>query len=473
MGSLLGQRLRLLLGLALAVAALWFVYAVRGILAPFSLAFVLAYVLTPLVDRMEGRGLKRTPSILVIFLGFFAVLGLLLVTAGRTMTEEMVELSGEFMRQESAEAEITVLNTDRRALPISVSTRAAGDENPFVVLEPEEGSTILQPGGEAVIRVRFRPSVVAPALGSLDLRLDGGGLANVPYPIPLRGNARETPAFWKGAHLEEQTWGKLTFSASGLDFGNAGPNIVGQISSQVATFEPQLQSLLGQQVDLAALIKTYGSQLIDVLLGRTTQLLSGVVSGIMLVVIVPFVAFFFLKEGRRITHGVIEMVPNAYFEMTLNLMHSINNSIGGYIRGQLLAVSVVALLSVSGLSIIGMPYALPVGVVAGLANMIPYLGPLIGIISASVVALATLGGTAMVTKVVILFLIIQIIDNVLVQPIVVAKSVDLHPLVVMVVVMIGSDLWGIVGMLIAVPVTGILKVSGLTIYESLKGYRLT
>ena len=117
--------------------------------------------------------------------------------------------------------------------------------------------------------------------------------------------------------------------------------------------------------------------------------------------------------------------------------------------------------------------ALPVGVVAGLANMIPYLGPLIGIIMASAVALVTEGGTSMVTQVVILFLFIQIIDNVLVQPIVVAKSVDLHPLVVMVVVMIGSDLWGMVGMLVAVPVTGIFKVSGQTIYEGLKGYRVT
>jgi putative permease len=105
--------------------------------------------------------------------------------------------------------------------------------------------------------------------------------------------------------------------------------------------------------------------------------------------------------------------------------------------------------------------------------MIPYLGPLIGIIMASAVALATLGGTSMVTQVVLLFLFIQIIDNVLVQPMVVAKSVDLHPLMVMVVVMIGSDLWGMVGMLVAVPVTGILKVSGQTIYEGLKGYRVT
>ena len=67
MGSLVGQRLRLLLGIIAALAGLWFVYTVRGILAPFILAFILAYLLTPFVDRMEARGLKRTPSILLIF----------------------------------------------------------------------------------------------------------------------------------------------------------------------------------------------------------------------------------------------------------------------------------------------------------------------------------------------------------------------------------------------------------------------
>ncbi len=466
MGSLAGQRIRLLVGIAASVAGLWFVYTVRGILAPFVLAFILAYVLTPLVDRMEARGLKRTPSILIIFLCAFGLLTLGVVTLGQKMTGEMIDLSGEFMRQESREATITITNDDKKVWPIDVSTTSRGSENPFTVMGLEDGHAILQPGGEEVVVIRFAPSATKEVSGTLLVRY---GSAGVGYPIPLMGNLDGKAENYR----QDVPWGKLRFSAVGIDFGIAGPNIVSRISERVAEFEPQLESLTGQEVDLAALIKTYGSQLIDVLLGRTTQLLSGVVSGIMLVVIVPFVAFFFLKEGHRITHGLIELVPNKYFEMTLNLVHSINNSIGGYVRGQLLAVSVVALMSVSGLTLIQMNYALPVGVVAGLANMIPYLGPLIGIIMASAVALVTEGGTSMVTQVVILFLFIQIIDNVLVQPIVVAKSVDLHPLVVMVVVMIGSDLWGMVGMLVAVPVTGILKVSGQTIYEGLKGYRVT
>jgi predicted PurR-regulated permease PerM len=464
MGSLVGQRLRLLLGIIAALAGLWFVYTVRGILAPFILAFILAYLLTPFVDRMEARGLKRTPSILLIFLFVFALLAAVVFFLGRTMTDEMVDLSGEFLREESRDRQITITNTDKKVHSIELSTVSRGGDLPFHILQPEEGQAILQPGGQAVVQLRFAPSVIAKIAGTLQVKWKG-----VIYPIPLLGNG-ETK---QPEPTDEVAWGKFSFSSRGIDFGTAGPNIVSQISDKVAEYEPQLQSLLGREVDLSALIKTYGSQLIEVLLGRTTQLLSGVVSGLMLVVIVPFVAFFFLKEGHRLTRGVIELVPNSYFEMTLNVMHSISNSIGGYIRGQLLAVTVVALMSVTGLSIIGMNYALPVGVVAGLANMIPYLGPLIGIIMASAVALATLGGTSMVTQVVLLFLFIQIIDNVLVQPMVVAKSVDLHPLMVMVVVMIGSDLWGMVGMLVAVPVTGILKVSGQTIYEGLKGYRVT
>lgn len=462
MGSLLGPRIRLALGVCLALAGAWFVYTVRGILAPFILAFIFAYVLTPLVDRMEARGVKRTPSILLIFLLAFSMLAVLVITAGQTMTGQMIELSSDFLRQESRDVTLTVENlSERRVYQVSLSTVGEGENNPFEVVEPADGVLILQPAAVDTVVLRFAPASNDSAWGELQVRQNQSM-----FPVALVGNHEGGMREFDGVK-----WGELALSSRGLDFGSAGPNVMSQISTQVAAIEPQLEAIAGKDIDVAALVKTYGSQLIDVLLGRTTQLVSGVVSGLMLVVIVPFVSFFFLKEGRRITHGLIELVPNQYFEITLNLMHSINNSIGGYIRGQLLAVSVVACLSVSGLYIIGMSYALPVGVIAGLANMIPYLGPLIGIISASVVAIATAGGTTMVTQVVILFLFIQIIDNVLVQPIVVAKSVDLHPLVVMIVVMIGSDLWGMVGMLVAVPVTGILKVSAVTVYEGLKGYR--
>jgi predicted PurR-regulated permease PerM len=493
--GLIGQRLRILLGIIGIVAGLWFIYAVRGILAPFILAFILAYVMTPLVDRMEGRGLRRTASILLIFAGGFLCITLGVVTAGKRLAQEMVDLSVEFLREESTEREFVIRNGGS-SRPMIVELEAVGaglgiSENPFAITEPRiDEQIIIEPGSEQTVRIRFSPSQLASFAGNLKIREERTG--KITYKIPLRGNSEaddgwiqfwnvkrsqergwRSPDFWDLDRNKENDWGDMGFSISGLDFGSAGPNVLTKITILAKDIEPHIQPIIGQDTDLATLIQTHGSRLINVLLGRTTELVGGLFSGIMLIVIVPFVAFFFLREGRRITHGMIEMVPNGYFEMTLNLLHSINNSIGGYIRGQILAVSVVAILAGVGLMLIGMPYAWPIGVLAGLSNMIPYLGPIIGIAAATVVALATLGGMSMVTKVVIVFAIIQIVDNVLIQPIVIAKSVDLHPLVILVVVMIGSDLWGIVGMLVAVPATGILKVSTQTIYNGIRGYSVS
>ena len=116
--SLLNKRIKIGIVLISIVLGLWFVYTGRGGLAPFALAFILAYVLTPLVDRMEGRGLNRTSSILLIFLGVFTVLILGLVTAGKKLTDEMVDLSVEFLRQDSVVGELAIKNN--RGKPVSI-----------------------------------------------------------------------------------------------------------------------------------------------------------------------------------------------------------------------------------------------------------------------------------------------------------------------------------------------------------------
>ena len=480
MGALLGPRVKLALAIVAALVVLWLVYLLRGILAPFVLAFVLAYVLTPVVDRMEARGLRRTPSILVIFLATFLLLGFGVVTLGKRMTEEMIGLYGDLLRPERVQAAITVAGGDR-SLSVRAATRTDSVGNPFSIVHPADGTLRLEPGEKEEIRIEFAPPDVKGHADTLVLE----GLTGVPHSIPLRGNRTERgdeKGAWERRYGGARTVGGATLSAGGLDFGLAGPHFVSRITSKTWDLGRYLGFDDESMAAATAWVTTHSHQLVDVLLERTTRflsgsvttrLLSGFVSGVMLVIIVPFVAFFFLKEGRRITRALVEMVPNAYFEMTLNLVHSINSSIGGYIRGQLLAVSIVASLSVTGLMLLELPYAIPVGIAAGFANMIPYLGPIIGIASATGVAMATGSGAVMVVKVVVLFLCIQVVDNLLVQPLVVARSVDLHPLVVLTVVMTGSELWGIVGMLIAVPVTGILKVSVLRVRQGIRDYRFT
>ena len=141
-------------------------------------------------------------------------------------------------------------------------------------------------------------------------------------------------------------------------------------------------------------------------------------------------------------------------------------------RGMMLSVTIVSLLSTSLLYLIGLEHFLVIGLLAGLANVIPYLGPAIGIIAGVIAAILQYSAFSMgvIVPVVVVFVIVQAIDNVFVAPVVVARSVNLHPLLVIFAVLVGSQLFGAVGMLLAIPATAVIKVSAQTIYEGLRRY---
>ena len=475
--SVFGKQIKLVAGFAALGGVIWFILEIKDILPPFVLAFVLSYVLAPLVDRLEGRGMNRVFSILIIFILVFSGLLLGSFKAGTKLTAEMLDLSEQFLVQEAVEREITIANKSSGV--ITIKTVNGLDLNPaaFFLVDPPDFPLVLDPQQQQTLKIRFAPTNTVPVEDTL-----GFFSSALPqsFQLRVRGNfsllteeANDYPFWGEGIYKDSIQVQALVFSERGIDFGRAGPSIITRLSDEVKKIQLMVlpQSGMGQDFNIANLIREKGGVLAEKLLGGTSEVLGGVFSGITFVVIVPFVAFFLLKEGKRITHSLIELVPNAYFELCLNLLHQINGQIGGYIRGLILATTIVGTLSVSGLMFIGLPYALPVGLIAGVANMIPFLGPLIGILSSSIVALATGGGIGMVWHVLIIFVIIQLIDNVLIQPIVLAKSVDLHPLVVLFVVLVGGQLMGLMGMLIAVPMTGIIKVSGQAILQGVKRYR--
>ena len=455
-------QVKVAIGLVAIAIAGWFLYEIRGILTPFVFAFVLAYILYPIIDWMERRGLGRVWSTLLVFSLVFAGLGLGAFKVGDKLTGETVDRV------------FTIANTGDKLLIIQgMAWEDDSWEQPFVLREEHRWPLGIAPKEKLAVHLRFVPKDHSPTANAL-LIAYSQGKDEYSQRISVHGNS--------GVVAGSQAAGQsdaVVFSRADIGFGKADPNVLVEIGDRILTetsarassIEPMLQPYLGGDFRLAELIREHGERLMKTMLGGTTMFIEGVISGLTFAVIVPFVAFFFLKEGRRLTRCLMAFVPNTYFELCLNLMYRANKQIGNYIRGQLLAVLVVSVLSISGLSIIGVYYALPLGLLAGLANVIPYLGPLIGIVCSSIVALATGGGLAMVAKVIAMFLIIQLIDNVLIQPTMVAKSVELHPLVVLFVVMVGSQLMGIVGMLIAVPLTGIAKVSGQTIYEGVRQYR--
>jgi putative permease len=185
-------------------------------------------------------------------------------------------------------------------------------------------------------------------------------------------------------------------------------------------------------------------------------------------ILIPFIVFFLLKDRREFKKSFVNILPNRYFEISLYLLHKLNIQFGNYLRGQLLDASIVGIMAIFALWLIGMKYIFIIGVFAGLANLIPYFGPIVGSIVAVIVSIIQTGSFHMALYVVIAFTVIKLIDDALVQPIVVAKSVHMNPLLVLLSVLVGGKLFGILGMLLSVPITGFLKV---VVHESIVNYR--
>jgi predicted PurR-regulated permease PerM len=177
---------------------------------------------------------------------------------------------------------------------------------------------------------------------------------------------------------------------------------------------------------------------------------------------------FLLLDAQNFKRAFIRAVPNRYFEMTLRILDKIGDSINAYIRGQLLAAisvgitSIIGLYSLQWLTGIYIPYTYIIGCVAGLSNLIPFIGPIMGMISAVVVYLVSDQTIPIqfvyVLSIMIVFGIVQLIDNIIVSPLIMSGSVGLHPLFVIIFVMVGGAIAGPLGMLFAVPIAAILKV---------------
>jgi predicted PurR-regulated permease PerM len=199
--------------------------------------------------------------------------------------------------------------------------------------------------------------------------------------------------------------------------------------------------------------KKYGSEITGGALGFAVSLLSVLT----LFVLVPIVALYTLIDIERLRSGLVERIPPDARPKTLKILREINTVLGGFIRGQLLVAAIVGVLIAIMLTILHVHYAILIGAIAGLLEVIPYAGAVAGAVPAVLIALIT-NGPANAALVVLGFVIINQIEGHLLAPFVVGDSVGLRPLAVVLALFIGGELFGIPGLFIAVPVAGIIRV---------------
>jgi len=188
-------------------------------------------------------------------------------------------------------------------------------------------------------------------------------------------------------------------------------------------------------------------------------------------VMTPFVMFFLLKDARSFKKYFISMVPNRYFEFTLDLLYKMEVQLGNYLRGQFIDAVVFGLLATAALWILDVPYFVFIGIFSGLANLIPFVGPLAGASAAMVAVVLEQGDLIRGGYVLLAFIILKLLDDILIQPLAVGKHVDLHPMVIALAILVGGHTFGVLGMLLVIPFLGFLKVVFEESIETFRRYR--
>lgn len=190
------------------------------------------------------------------------------------------------------------------------------------------------------------------------------------------------------------------------------------------------------------------------------------------ILIIPFSTFFFLKDGSRIRRNLLQWIPNKYFEISLGLIDKIEDRLGSYFQSVLLESIFVAFASWLLLTIVGLNNALSVGIVIGIANTIPYFGPIIGYFLSIIVSIIEVGNFSLVLPCIVAIFIVQVIDNFFFQPFIFSRSADLHPVAILFIILIGAETAGILGMLVAIPIATTIKITFNQIRWSLENYHI-
>jgi predicted PurR-regulated permease PerM len=205
------------------------------------------------------------------------------------------------------------------------------------------------------------------------------------------------------------------------------------------------------------------------LIGGTFGLVFGTIGFLVGVLLIPFWLFFVLKDKAKGMHTLFSVISPSLRDDARRLINIISHGLNDYIRGQLLLAGSVAVLCSVGLLIVGFnaSTAIFLGFIAGIFEVLPIIGPIIGAVPAVVVGFfyGGAGNMDMALKVVILYIIVQQIEGNLLVPKIAGDSTKLHPAVVMVVIIVGSEIGGLAGAIVSVPLTAVLRDVYVYIYQ--------
>jgi predicted PurR-regulated permease PerM len=183
-----------------------------------------------------------------------------------------------------------------------------------------------------------------------------------------------------------------------------------------------------------------------------------VIAWIMNLFLIPVVLFYLLRDWPKVLSGIHTLLPRPIEPLVFRLVGECNEVLGAFLRGQLMVMFTLAILYSVGLSIIGVDTALVIGIVSGSISIVPYLGFIVGISTASIAAFFQYHDFIHIIGVFLVFIIVQTLEGSVLTPCLVGDKVGLHPVIVIFSLLAGGKLFGFVGILLAIPVAAVLMV---------------
>lgn len=248
------------------------------------------------------------------------------------------------------------------------------------------------------------------------------------------------------------------------EFAGSIPDLIDRAQSSVR----RLAERLGLNVGTGLFLDPENQRQVVNFLGRLVSFTRGLFHVALILILGPILAFYLLVDLPKIRRGLQGFIPARRRPEVESVLRDLGRALGGFFRGQLLVALFVGIASSLGLYIVGLPYWAVIGMIAGLFNLIPLIGPFIGAIPALFIAFTTTTagegllrlepGWPMAIGAIIALLTVQQIDNHIISPNIVARTVRLHPVTVMLGLLAGGTILGVWGMLLAVPSIAGMKI---------------
>ena len=254
-----------------------------------------------------------------------------------------------------------------------------------------------------------------------------------------------------------------------IDFSSQLPTLVANTQKQVNTWLDELEQVRGTSPQLKSLIdqatnavqdglSSIVTNLLNILRGTGLNIISrtiGVLGGVVQFFLVLVIGTYMLGSFTQIGQSLLELFPKRQQPRVLEFSKDVSIAVGGYIRGQLVIAAGVGTMVGVGLAILGIPLALGLGFLSAVFNVVPYLGVIISI--APAILLAAQFGIIKVLLVLLVFIIANQVEAQFLSPNILAKTTDLHPITVIITILAGASLLGVFGGLLAVPLVALGK----------------